>query len=310
LMRASHMGERVELRPDVVTDLYKTLDEALLKVKQYYIRNYIVTRYLETGSLTGYAAGDVRLYFLDYLVDHIPGDFLSLDETDKTSFINSLETLFKASLQTDIYDGDVSVQFSDYFKITDSTHFPEKKKSFQTYSFDTAMIYPTRRDFFSYLFFCEDEFRANCRVDDERLKQEIEKSCHQVTASVHQLKKALSGEIRKLSEEEKDLCLNKFSIVLLLDAEEDTDLLRKVKYEYRSNRPLQLGSDIKKIATAKENMQTVSQFLTQHGIKNVEVVSIDSLRPQLKAAPQALSMWPKPEERQKLDNAGKSFSYF
>lgn len=308
LMRSCHMGEHIGLNQNVIEDLFEKLDSALTRVKRYYIRNYLVTRYLQTGTMTGFEASDVQLTFLDYLVDHIPTNFLSQSDLERKTFLDTLETLFQNSLKEHIYHIEVSSEFSDYFYITDSASYTDKKASFREFAFSTAMIYPTRKDFLNYIFYSEDEFKANYRVDDEKLKSEIEKASNQVTDLVNQLKKAIAGEVIEFTEEEKNLCVNTFTLIFLLDVEEDTKLLNPVKYEFRSTRPLQLGADIKKIATASENIATVKQFLANHGVENVEVVSIDSLKAQPSpVAPQAFFQPGQQELGHKV--RGNAFTY-
>ena len=164
--------------------------------------------------------------------------------------------------------------FSAYFKLVQPEEHPEANCYFPQYDFSTSMIFPNRPDFVRGYLYRETKKHINLN----QLKTCILENCATLTKQVDRLKNALLGTLgTELIDDEKAFCTNAFTVVFVL---EDESKLKKIGTgsECRAKSKLKLGQDIKTIATATRDIETVQAFLRSHNLANVEVISLDQLQ--------------------------------
>ncbi|MGE3919707.1 MAG: hypothetical protein AB7F64_01980 [Gammaproteobacteria bacterium] len=292
LMRQRHMGTDVPLKEETAVSLCQSLDEAVKRILQYYIRNYIVVTYLRPGVLTGLNAVDIQIDFINYFVKYIPIDFLDKTEEEQKTFLESLKGLFADWTPTFINEKPKSFNFSDYFTVIELTsQYTGKEKFLYRSALDRALSEPQRRDFIDFYFYPED-VKNQYEVDRKQLADLIKIAYGKVTKEVGQLKKALVGkEVLEFSTEEKALCESTFPLIFIIEDSPGTEnaLLEQLKYEYRAKKDLTLGVEIKQVAVPADKIHMIRDYFHKRGLTGVEVISIESLNPNTKqTAPNAL----------------------
>ncbi|QLZ67887.1 hypothetical protein FOLKNPGA_00661 [Legionella sp. PC1000] len=272
IMREIHMGEHIKLSEQAVALLWELVDKGADTVKKHYIRNYIFTHYLKANRLD-VEAPQIQGPFMDFVLEHIPLDFLDSQIQEQKGFIKKIDSLFTEYLLSNKLSTD-SHQFSEYFRVLD----PESdvtKNNFSAYKFDTVLIDPQRKDFIDHYFYSEE------RVDPIRLSMEIKYACSQITENVALLKKAIKGDVIEFNQQEKKLCTETFPIIFILE-EPDPSTIKKTAYEYRVHNELKIGRDIKTIATNPEHKAALEEFFDKHGVCDLQIISTTELNSGVK----------------------------
>lgn len=331
LMRDIQMGQGVALDNDIVDDLCSQLTEGLNAVKREYIRNYLVTKYLRRIAIVGeqqYSESEsesesesddednsahddapstpkahslfdytlVCLGFIDdHLVNEIPLNFLECDEEERQAFLRTMPVLFSNLVDRGISFQSVkpnSKQLSDFIEIVDIEQNSRHRIIGQDFH-NTITDPKSGENFYARYLFSHGQDPLT-PINHDELKHHLQIEFEKLEGKVNQLKRVLRGEVNELTAEEKALCTDHFPLVFVFDPDKSQEKIRKVtSEEYRANE-LEIGKDIKLIATDNiENVNVIKQILEENAIEGVDVITIEALKsnPQHVALPPRSPFW-------------------